>query len=440
VRPFGKTLGKPTDASNSTAGTLAAGGALGTLQYDRLAFESVQLKPNSPRSAEPTQVLAVVPMCPTVRTTLRIGIAKKYCNRDSGHDKREVNVWGSQLIGHWQGRVQFAFGSVLFVWATAGRGQALPIIAGDGYDIDRLYPAPAGDRFAYVSEPRIRDKSCRPIADREDCGGVKAKPPLPCWTALRVLGAYQFGIRTVRSDDDKFTKSFRADTARLHVGASWAPYKWAQFSTDIPIVLYQTDLSQIQNGSGYGLPAGSDRVGRSPALFDVGDVRFGARTAFQAVDHLRFGLQGLSYIPTGDHERLTGDRTFRWDVIALIGFDEIPLAGGAVFSAVYFGPGWRPDMTSNNRPPLMYDQLGAGLGWDYQNIFRGLAEFRGSNLAFRSPAAGDATLGTRINFLPRNPSGAIWLGAHGTIGIGSSALGVPKLALAVDVTLIPWMD
>ncbi|HEX4476481.1 MAG TPA: hypothetical protein VH142_15445 [Polyangiaceae bacterium] len=177
---------------------------------------------------------------------------------------------------------------------------------GNGFDLERFAPTPAGDRFDYVFEPLIRDERCTAISCM---GALTSRLVIASDPLTLVLPAPQGNT------------SVSASTVRLHWGAEFSVFRFLQFSVDVPVILYQGDLSILPDG--FQTPAGGTRVGASPSAFDIGDVRFGARVACNPHDDLwSFGVQLLGAVPTGDHERLAGDPSARFESLAMVEFGK----------------------------------------------------------------------------------------------------------------------
>jgi hypothetical protein len=284
---------------------------------------------------------------------------------------------------------------------------------GEGFDIDRLVPTPAGDRFTFVPETRIRDEACTES---------------PCWFALSAFSSYASGGVRLKRFGSESTKS--SDVVRMHLGASWAPQEWWQWSLDVPLNIYQTDLSEPVDGY---VVSPTSRLGRKPETLDVGDLRVGLRVPLTLRRRPSWAMQGYAFLPTGDYEHLTGDRYFRFDVLALAGFgshDDSPVVGAA-----YLGLGLHPFDPRFAGILRAEGKVGGALSFYLLSLVQLTVEAR-VDPRLEGPSPADASAGVRLRPMPEAPW---WLSLLGTKGL-SSAPGVPVAAVSLAFTLVPQVD
>ena len=288
---------------------------------------------------------------------------------------------------------------------------------GSGFDLDRLFPAPAGDRFTFIPETRIRDESCTAH---------------PCWFALSLFGTYASGAVTFKRLDGSGTTT-ASRVGRLHIGASWAPQEYWQWSLDVPLSVGQSDLSQFDDG--YAAPAKS-RVGKTPDLLDVGDLRVGLRwQMYRRPRGISLAAQTYAFLPTGDHERLTGDRNFRFDGLAVL--ESGSHEDSAVVGAVYVGAGARPyDPRFTESTLHLEGKVGGGLSFYVFSLLQATVEARAEHSVVKgAPWPADASGGLR--FQP--PEKPWWVTLVATKGL-SNAPGVPLGAVGISFSIIPPID
>jgi hypothetical protein len=321
--------------------------------------------------------------------------------------------------------VQIALSGVFVLWAAQAQGQSVATPLGDGFDLDRMVPAPAGDRFAFVPEPRIRSRWCDTSETAPWNNSARCEDS-ETWMAWRAFASVQ---------SVHLLEGHPARVSRLHLGGSWAPHPIYQLSVDIPLNYYQTDLSVLPGG--FGTPVGARRIGMQPDFLDVGDVRIGLRFAIRDRLPIRLGFQLYGFAPTGDHERLTGDRSFRGDALFLASIERASSVGVSYTVAAYAGAGWRPDLISSDSAPRPGAKAGlAGSinsigGW---STVMPVAEAKLDQLGQVTPVPFDASVGARLHPERDWP---LWVTALGTFGL-SQAPGVPQYAFSLDLNVVPW--
>jgi hypothetical protein len=317
---------------------------------------------------------------------------------------------------------------IVGLWATVAHGQQntnAPL--GDGFGIDRMTPTPAGDRFTFVPEPRIQARLSEALP-----AGCVATPTPSCdsaisWVAWKAVTSFQ------RID---ISEGKSANISRLHLGTSWSPLSYAQLSLDIPLNLYQTDLPTLSKG--YGPTSASRRVGLQPEVFDIGDIRIATRFAWPLTAWFQWGLQGQVFFATGDHERLTGDRTFaRFDMLTLVGVYQKSPSSVSYTIAAYAGICWHEKLIASDlrlRPGAKLGLAGSFdsiFGWNY---LMPVVEAKMDQIGQGSPVPWDVSLGGRFRAMPNKPW---WITALATAGL-SKAPGIPTYAFILDITFIPW--
>jgi hypothetical protein len=359
--------------------------------------------------------------------------------------------------------------ALAILWISPALGQVQSSPLGDGYDIDRLTPTPAGDRYMYVPEPRTRDKSCGiPVPTPEipaitnSGSNDNTHRPLPCYVALKAFSSVQYAPKVLQLDSiSGGTATKSAVVSRLHLGASWTPQPWLHWSVDVPLYYYQTDLSNT--GNYYGAPSGTAQIGRQADLLDIGDIRVGGRLAWALGSMQRLGVQLFAFVPTGDHQLLTGDRSVvppRFDALAMFSVgdhDDALRTGGARDSigavAAYLGVGWRSTLIGTDTP--LHPGVKGGVAGSLNHIcdwryLLPVAELRFEQVQKQPGVRAflvDASLGVRFipirSIVSKQPNEGDqersgWISLMGTYG-SSFLPGVPMYAVGLDLSIIPWV-
>ena len=148
------------------------------------------------------------------------------------------------------------------------------------------------------------------------------------------------------------------------------------------------------------------------------------------------GLQGYLFLPTGDHERLTGDRNFRGDLLALFeigSHEESPYV-----IAAYAGVGMRP-----MNPKLLGATLGGQLEFGAAFSFY-LLSFVQPMLEARMelPMVNDAGAPTEVSAGARLhpfPDAPWWLTPTYTKSL-TTVPGVPDYAVGLSFSIVPTME
>jgi hypothetical protein len=282
----------------------------------------------------------------------------------------------------------------------------------------------------YVPQPRTREfcpNKHETIDEPKGCDDPAS------WVALKAVASLQFAPLTMQwVHTDGSVESRSATVSRLHLGASWSRYRRFQLSVNLPLNIYQTDFASYPGGYG---AVGNARIGIKPDFFDTGDLRIGVRANYFSSGFWDGALQLFVFVPTGDHERLTGDGYARADLLGIVGTNDDPRS--YINVSFYAGGGFRSNpFTSGYRFGF---KGGGAVSIDTWDIIHPMLEARIAelwtdklfpNTAFPMDISG----GVRIQPQSRRTWWLTWVATTGTY----YTPGIPKFGMALDVTVIPW--
>ncbi|MCL2723377.1 MAG: OmpA family protein [Polyangiaceae bacterium] len=166
--------------------------------------------------------------------------------------------------------------------------------AAQGLPLNRLEPAPAGDRFFGVESP---------------FAAGSATPH------LMLLGDYAHNPLVLkRTSDDSNVGHVVQDQLFLHLNASLALFNRLNLNVELPIALAQNGGSPSVGGVSFNSPSGAT----------IGDLRLGARLRLLGDYHDAFQLAvgGYVWVPTAEKDVYVGDGKAR-------GMPQLILGGGA---------------------------------------------------------------------------------------------------------------
>lgn len=201
--------------------------------------------------------------------------------------------------------------------------------------VDRLHPAPAGDRMFGVPSPFAADD--------------------PAWHAM-VLASYAHEPLVFRrKSDGESVGVVVSGQLFAHLNLTYAPLRRVSLNVDLPIALYQAGDDPDVPGVG---------VIASPSGADVGDARFGARVRLfgEHDDALQIAVGGYVWVPIGARD---ADASSYVSERAIRGLPQL-IAGGRTSRVVWSaaaGVEIRPSRTFGSvaQGPSISGGLGVGV-------------------------------------------------------------------------------
>ncbi len=196
-----------------------------------------------------------------------------------------MRAWAAVGPGLSRGFVRFFVCLVVLLFQTEAWAQdSLAQPFSEGFALQPLEPAPAGDRFFSVADGSVFQRS--------------DKNHEASWLRLMLFGNYAY--RPVLTRTDALTGERRdivESQLYLHADVSATPLEWLLFNVDLPFAAVQESELDAANAPG-------------PAL---GDLRLTARATVVGDDQSAFALgPALNvWLPTGSEENLTGDGHIR---------------------------------------------------------------------------------------------------------------------------------
>jgi OOP family OmpA-OmpF porin len=292
-------------------------------------------------------------------------------------------------------RVRFAAcAGSLVVFTTvesAAQTNSLDQRYSEGFSIQRLEPAPAGDRFFAVPD------------------ATTSGAPEPLRATLLVHETLAPSIE--RTDNDTgATREIVSNRLTAHLAGAFRATSWFDTSVDVPIVL-------VQKGEGPAAP-------ESPAF---GDLRLSNRARVVGSERATFSFAAALdvWLPTGSERRLTGDGSLRMQPKALASGRT-----GPFLYATKLGLSLREHTDAGAAETGTSLDFGAAFGLaalDARLTFG--AELYGSALLVSARDAAFATASSPLEALfgVRGRFGDVTLGTAAGIGLSEAPGVVPRL-------------
>lgn len=299
--------------------------------------------------------------------------------------------------------IRFTSQSVLIVAVLLLASHSAGAQSADGFALNQLDPAPAGDRFFGVPSPYARGH----------------------WVP-RAFVLFDYAHQPLVVSDGVNSGAVVSAQGFLHVGASLALWDHLLVYAHLPIALLQNGESPTLGSVPFPSPQGAQ----------VGDLRMGGRIRIVGENHEAFqlGVGVSSYFPTAPAPSFTGDGGFRLS-------PEI-VAGGIVSKFVWTAA-LRPVFRTSSNPATL--NHGAGLGVLLaKNRLQISLEYMASTPLQTGSLAGPkgktiprgllSNLELHAGVRGRIVSG-LWAGASGGPGL-TDAIGTPQFRV---MGMVGWM-
>lgn len=236
-------------------------------------------------------------------------------------------------------------GVLATAWAPGAAAQAIDQPFAEGFELNPIEPAPAGDRFFLVSggfsDPDAPDGA----------GPVRAM----------LLSHYSLAPSLTRTDNATGeTREIVQNQLYLHANVTGYVLPWLMVNADLPFAAYQR---------------GEGPLAPSTAL---GDLRLGARFGVVGKRSSGFALSpGLDlWLPTGSPDNLTGDTTTRTEP-----YVSVSGQGGVFIYAAKLGVQFRNAVYTGSLETGTSMTYGAAIGLSlFDNVFQIGPEIAGRTL------------------------------------------------------------